>query len=66
MLSGHSLMSELSAIEIISGLRRNDFVESFVEKIPQEYRTDLADMFSRNPNERPTAVDMCRRMKSRD
>src|SRR5690606_6771705 len=34
MLSGEPLMSELSAFEIISALRRTDFVESFIDKIP--------------------------------
>lgn len=34
MLSGKSMMSGLSAIEIISALRKTDFVESFIEKIP--------------------------------
>ncbi len=65
MLTGKSPMSNLTSIEIISALSRNDFVESLVEKIPNAYRTDLVDMFSMNPDARPSAVEVCQRLELR-
>lgn len=62
MLNGRSLMGNLSALEIISALRTSDFVEDLIDKIPSEYRVDLADMFSMSPSDRPKAEDICIRM----
>ncbi|WP_040352988.1 protein kinase domain-containing protein [Blastopirellula marina] len=62
MLTGKSPMSDLSVIEIITSLRRKDFVESLVEKIPSTYRADLVDMLAMKPEERPSAGDVCQRM----
>ncbi|WP_417383153.1 protein kinase domain-containing protein [Gimesia sp.] len=62
MLSGESLMRDMTALEIISALWRADFVESLTEKIPHEFRSDLIDLLAMAPDKRPTAKEMSRRM----
>jgi alkyl hydroperoxide reductase subunit AhpC/tRNA A-37 threonylcarbamoyl transferase component Bud32 len=62
MLTGESPIRGLSAIEIIAALRTQDFVASLIEKIPREYRADLADFLSMHPGDRPSAEAVCQRM----
>ncbi|WP_417383167.1 protein kinase domain-containing protein [Gimesia sp.] len=62
MLCGKSLMRDMTALEIISALWRADFVESLTEKIPHEFRSDLIDLLAMDPDKRPTAKEVSRRM----
>lgn len=62
MLSGESLMRNMSALEIISALWRPDFVESLTEKIPPEFRSELIDLLAMDPEKRPSAKEVSRRM----
>ncbi|TWU10136.1 protein kinase domain-containing protein [Allorhodopirellula heiligendammensis] len=64
MLSGDSVMTDLSAMEIITGLRRREFVRSVADRIPEEYRDALADTLAMEPPKRPSADELCRRLTS--
>lgn len=56
-------MANMSAIQIITDLQRKDFVHSFIGKIPEAFRADIADMLSVNPSDRPSAEDVSMRMR---
>lgn len=62
MLSGSSVMRDMSALEIISALWRPDFVESLAEKIPHGFRSELIDLLAMDPDKRPSAEEVSRRM----
>ncbi|WP_350187986.1 protein kinase [Gimesia sp.] len=62
MLCGASVMRDMSALEIISALWRPDFVESLTEKIPPEFRSELIDLLAMEPDKRPSAKGVSRRM----
>ncbi|EDL58360.1 bifunctional peroxiredoxin/serine/threonine-protein kinase [Gimesia maris] len=62
MLCGESVMRDMTALEIISALWKTDFVESLTEQIPQEFRSDLLDLFAMEPGKRPSAKEVSRRM----
>ena len=63
ILLKESPMANMSAIQIITTLQRNDFVHSFVGKIPVPFQADIEDMLSPNPNDRPSAEEVCTRMR---
>ena len=55
-------MRDMTALEIISALWKTDFVESLTAQIPQEFRSDLLDLFAMEPGKRPSAKEVSRRM----
>lgn len=63
MLSGVSVMRDMQPMEIISALWRPDFVASLTEQIPREFRSELTDLFAMDPNNRPSAKEVDRRMR---
>ncbi|QDT42698.1 Alkyl hydroperoxide reductase subunit C [Gimesia alba] len=62
MLSGTSVMRDMTALEIIATLWRPDFVASLTEQIPSEFRNELIDLFAMDPTNRPSAKEVGRRM----
>ena len=62
MLSGTSVMRDMTALEIISALWRPDFVASLTEQIPSEFHNELIDLFAMDPDKRPSAKEVGRRM----